>query len=138
VITTAGVVVRRQERVDAGTYAALLNAQVENLRLLRDAGVTLAVGSDEPRATSNFEIAHLRSLNMFSNAELLRMWSADCAATLFPNRRLGALEAGYEASFLVLGADPLADFDATQNITLRVKKGRMLEVARPAAEEDED
>ena len=132
VITTTAVVERRRERAGADGYAALLDAQMGNLRVLRDAGVPLAVGSDEPRSTSNFEIAHLRSLNVFSNAELLRMWSTDCAATLFPNRPLGRLQPGYEASFLVLGGDPLANFDATQSITLRVKEGQVLEVAAPS------
>jgi imidazolonepropionase-like amidohydrolase len=75
-------------------------------------------------------------LNLFSNAELLRMWSTDCSTTLFPERSLGAVRPGYEASFLVLGADPLADFDATENITLRVKEGRVLEVTPPAADSE--
>jgi predicted amidohydrolase YtcJ len=70
-------------------------------------------------------------LNLFSNAELLRMWSTDCATTLFPERRLGRLQPGFEASFLVLRSDPLASFDATQDIALRVKEGRALEAAPP-------
>jgi imidazolonepropionase-like amidohydrolase len=135
VMTTTGVIERRRERVSGEVYAALQSGLVENLRLLREAGVTLAVGSDEPRATSNFEIAYLRGLNLFSNAELLRMWSTNCATTLFPERRLGRLEPGYEASFLVLGSDPLANFDATQNFTLRVKEGRVLEAPPPQQEE---
>lgn len=128
VITTAAVLERRRERVSAEAYAALERAQIENLRLLLEAGVTLVVGSDEPRATSSFEIAYLPELNVFSNAELLRMWSTDCARTLFPERRLGRLDAGYEASFLVLDGDPLADFAATRDIRLRVKEGATLDV----------
>jgi imidazolonepropionase-like amidohydrolase len=137
VITTAAVLERRRERVGPEAYAALQSAQIENLRLLREAGVTLVVGSDEPRSTSNFEIAHLRNLNVFSNAELLRMWSTDCAAALLPDRRLGRLRPGFEANFLVLGADPLANFDATQNIRLRVKEGRVLN-AMPSPPQEED
>ncbi len=136
VITTTGLTERRRERVSAEQYDAIVSAQIENLRLLRDAGVTLAVGSDEPRATSTFEIAYLRGLNAFSNAELLRMWSRDCSATLFPERRLGRIESGYEASFLVLSANPLEDFDNTASILMRVKEGQILEVSPP--EEDAD
>jgi imidazolonepropionase-like amidohydrolase len=131
VITTAAVLERRRERVSAEAYAALLDAQIENLRMLREAGVALVVGSDEPRSTSNFEITYLRGLNLFGNAEMLRMWSTNCAATLYPQRRLGELRPGFEASFLVLGADPLADFDATGNIAMRVKEGRVLDVSPP-------
>ena len=89
----------------------------------------LAAGSDEYDQTSGYEIAHLRSLDVFSNLELLRMWSGNCSTTLFPDRRLGRLEPGFEASFLALKGDPLVDFDATQDIALRVKEGRVLEVS---------
>jgi imidazolonepropionase-like amidohydrolase len=136
VITTAAVLERRRERMSPDAYAALQTAQVENLRLMRDAGVRLVVGSDEPRATSSFETDYLQTLNLFSNAQLLRMWSTDCSTALFPDRRLGQLRPGYEASFLVLGSDPLANFDATQNITLRVKEGHVLEVTPPPAEQE--
>lgn len=136
VITTAALLERRRERMSGDAYAALQTAQIDNLRLMRHAGVRLAIGSDEPRATSSFEIDYLRTLDLFSNAELLRMWSTDCSTALFPERRLGALRPAYEASFLVLGADPLADFNATENITLRVKEGRVLEVTPPAAQSE--
>jgi imidazolonepropionase-like amidohydrolase len=137
VITTTAVLERRRERVSAPAYAALQSAQIENLRLLREAGVTLVVGSDEPRSTSNFEIAYLRGLKVFSNAELLRMWSTDCTAALFPNRRVGRLQADYEASFLVLESDPLADFGATQSIKLRVKEGQVLRNPPPLPQPDD-
>lgn len=129
VMTTAGLLERRRERLGAEQYAALLSAQRENLLLLREAGVTLAVGSDEPRATSTYEFEYLRGLALFSNAELLRMWSTNCATTLFPERRLGQLRPGYEASFLVLAEDPLANLDAVRGIMLRVKEGGVFEVA---------
>lgn len=131
-MTTASLLERRRERLGAEQYAALLTAQKENLRILQDAGVTLAVGSDEPRATSTYEFEHLRRLALFSNAELLRMWSTNCATTLFPNRRLGRLKPGYEASFLVLAEDPLANLDAVRAIKLRVKEGRVIEAAQDA------
>src|SRR6185295_322688 len=107
---------------------ALREAQISNLRLLRDSGVTLAAGSDEYDKTSSAEITYLRTLGVFSDAELLRMWSTNCARTLFPDRRVGGLDPGHEASFLALGADPLANFDAVRNIRLRVKQGAALEV----------
>lgn len=134
VMTTAVLIERPARRRDAARYQEMREAQIANLRLLREAGVTLAVGSDEVRQTSSAEIAHLRGLNVFDNAELLRMWSRDCSRTLFPRRQLGELRSGYEASFLVLGADPLVDFDATTDIRLRVKEGEILQVAADPVE----
>jgi imidazolonepropionase-like amidohydrolase len=124
VITTA-VLIERPNR--ASRRDALREAQIANVRLLRQAGVTLVAGSDEHEETSTVEIAHLRKLGVFDNAELLRMWSTDCARTLFPARRVGGLTAGDEASFLVLRGDPLANFDATRDIRMRVKEGVTLD-----------
>jgi imidazolonepropionase-like amidohydrolase len=48
----------------------------------------------------------------------------------FPERRIGALEEGYEASFLVLREDPLADMSATRSISLRVRQGVPIQLDR--------
>lgn len=129
VMTTTDLIEQPRRRANAERYAALRQAQIENLRTLREAGVVLAAGSDEYQQTSSWEVAHLRDVGLFSNAEVLRMWSTDCARTLFPERRLGRLAPGHEASFLVLEGDPLADFAATRQIRLRVKEGVELHIA---------
>ena len=128
-----GMFFGRQVTTDSALYATLREAQIANLRLLRAAGVTLAVGSDEYDDTSVKEVVHLRSLDVFTDAEILRMWTANCARTVFPRRRIGRLVDGYEASFLILDGNPLRDFSATARIALRVKDGRILEL-RPQAD----
>ena len=75
----------------------------------------------------------MRTLEVFSNAELLRMWSTNCARILFPNRGVGGLDPGHEASFLVLDGDPTANFDAVRSIRLRVKQGAVV-TPQPAAQ----
>jgi len=45
---------------------------------------------------------------------------------IFPNRRIGRLQDGYEASFLVLAGNPLSDFSQVKNIRLRFKQGSFL------------
>ena len=72
------------------------------------------------------EAMALASLGIFSNAELLRMWTEHTAAAIFPKRKIGRLRPGYEASFLVLGANPLRSFEAVRTIELRVKEGEIL------------
>ena len=54
------------------------------------------------------------------------MWSEDTARTIFPERRIGRFEEGWEASFIVLDGNPLEDFGAVERIGLRVKEGRVL------------
>ena len=94
-----------------------------NLQMMKKHGVRVIVGSDSYRNTSVPEAMYLASLGVYSNAELLKMWSEETSRAIFPNRRIGRLEPGYEASFLVLDADPIADFSNVKSIRLRVKQG---------------
>ena len=73
--------------------------------------------------TPVIEARALARSGLFTNLELLRMWSVTTPQAIFPKRKIGELDEGYEASFLVLRADPLADFKNTGAITLRVKQG---------------
>lgn len=136
VVTTAGLINRWKER-EPERYAAVREAQIANLRVLKEAGVRMAVGSDEYDDTSVAEVAHLRSLGVFDDAEILRMWTANCAGA-FDGRRIGRLADGYEASFIAFAGDPLEDFAATRSIALRVKDGRILELGPPPPEPPED
>jgi len=97
-----------------------------NLRVLRDAGVRLAVGSDAYRDDSVGEARYLATLGVFDAMGLLRLWSQNTPRAIFPTRRVGCLDDGCEASLLVLAGDPSADFANTGRITLRVKDGFLL------------
>jgi imidazolonepropionase-like amidohydrolase len=106
--------------------AKVQSVQRKNLELLKRNGVRLAVGSDNYMDTSVGEAMYLKSLNVFDNAELLRMWCETAAYTTFPHRKIGYLREGFEASFLVLGGDPLTNFDSVKNIKIKFKQGRLL------------
>jgi imidazolonepropionase-like amidohydrolase len=58
--------------------------------------------------------------------ELIEMWTAATDAAIFPRRRIGRLDEGYDASFLVLAGDPLEGFGNVTRITRRVKQGKRL------------
>ena len=55
------------------------------------------------------------------------MWCEATPAAIFPGRKIGRFVEGYEASFLVLGGDPIDDFTQVQAIRRRVKQGVPLE-----------
>jgi len=57
------------------------------------------------------------------NLTLLKMWSETTPLAIFPARKIGRLSPGYEASFLVLEGDPIADFANVKRIRKRVKRG---------------
>ena len=62
ILMTTTVTIQRPHR--ASQRDALREAQIANLRLLRQAGVRLVAGSDEHEQTSTAEIAHLRELGV--------------------------------------------------------------------------
>jgi imidazolonepropionase-like amidohydrolase len=96
-----------------------------NLARLKEAGVRIVVGSDAYGRPARGEVEALRGLGLWTNLELLRMWAVTTPTAIFPNRLIGRLAEGYEASFLVLDCDPLADWSCTGRIRTRAKDGRM-------------
>jgi imidazolonepropionase-like amidohydrolase len=102
-----------------------------NVALLRSYRIPILLGSDEFRASPVHEAEVVASLGVFSNRELLELWTHTTPQSLFPRRKIGKLADGYEASFLVLRTDPIADFSAIHSIALRVKQGRVLAEPKP-------
>jgi imidazolonepropionase-like amidohydrolase len=100
---------------------------IQNIRHLKNAGVRLAVGSDTmPGAGVLAEIQFLKDTDIFSNLELLKMWSQTTPKLIFPQRKIGALQEGYQANFLVLEGNPIKDFSNVKRISVRVKQGDLL------------
>jgi imidazolonepropionase-like amidohydrolase len=122
VVTTALLLTR----APPNARAPLRPFVAQSLKRLRDNGVTLLVGSDNPTDTSVLEAEQLATLGVFDNRELLKMWSETTPRAIFPGRRIGSLADGYEASFLALEGDPLADFANVRRIKLRFKQGHLL------------
>ena len=102
-----------------------------NLLALAAAGVTIGLGSDgisgeRPFVTSRGAAQYLNTYRIFDVPTIITMWSANTGATIFPHRKIGRLASGYEADFLVLEGDPLADFANLSRIALRVRQGEVL------------
>ena len=116
VVTTTGIASPYARTPEA--LAAIQALQVQNLRLLHDAGVALAIGSDNYQATAAAEAQNLLDIGAFSAPELLHSWIDTPRVSIFPDRMIGRLDEGYEANFVVLSADPLADM--TQPLPVRV------------------
>ncbi len=111
----------------AAKYPALhARLAAANLATLRGAGVTLLIGSDRYDATSVDEAAWLVRSGLMSPRQALRSLTYDTPRALFPGRDLGVLRPGGEATFVVLRADPLADFQAIRKPVTVVKRGRVL------------
>jgi hypothetical protein len=112
-------------KLDAAPLAALREVQRANLARLQATGVQLLVGSDVFIGTARAELHALDGLGV-ERATLLRLATQDTPRALFPGRKLGCFEPGCEASFLLLGGDPLADLAQVDMPLLRVRQGRLL------------
>jgi imidazolonepropionase-like amidohydrolase len=124
VVTTALLISKRKDKPNYNQLVANISS---NLRLLKAEGVKIAIGSDMFNDNSVGEFQLLYDLKIFSNLELLKMWCENSAMTTFPNRKIGYLEEGYEANFLVLGSNPLNDMkEINKSIILKVKQGMIL------------
>ncbi len=126
VISTIGFMVELRNE-DPAQYRFLRDQIIgPNLRILRDGGVPIMLGSDLLRQTVRQEILALAELDVFGGAELINMATRDTARDIFPNRSVGCLASGCEASFLAYTHDPVADIKNLGSISLRVKQGRLL------------
>jgi imidazolonepropionase-like amidohydrolase len=124
VVTTASLITKKQ---DNPNYDQLVANISSNLELLKTQGVMLAMGSDMYNDNSVGEFQFLYDLKIFSNLELLKMWCENSAMTTFPDRKIGHLKEGYEASFLVLDKNPINDMkEINKSIVLKVKQGMIL------------
>ena len=98
------------------------------LQRLHEAGVIIAIGSDQQNETSLAELHYMHDeLNVFDNATLLRLATYTTPKAIFPDRKIGKFENDYEASFLALNGNPLKDWSTLNNISMRVKNGYIIE-----------
>jgi len=131
VVVTTTVVAGHYAKRSPEQAAAIRATQQDNLRRLRAAGVKLAIGSDEVMGTVVDEVLHLDGLGVMPRAELLRRAVRDTAELMFPGRRIGRFEEGYEASLVAYGANPLTDLETLRRPVVRIKQGGLLAGAAP-------
>jgi len=132
VVVTTTMVGKLREK-DPTRVKLMYEAQVENLRLLHASGVALAVGTDNYALTSLSEAMNLYEMKAFDNLTLLKLWCETTARAIFPQRRIGHLKKGYEASFLVLGGNPIENFEHVKAIKMRFKQGHPVVIQGTAA-----
>jgi len=110
-----------------------------NIARLEAAGAPLALGSNAYGSIMIPGLLAGAEAGIMPPARLLNLATAETAQAIFPDRRVGCLQSGCEASFLVLDGDPLSDFTAITRIQMRIKDGLLLSeavIAGDAAQSD--
>ncbi len=113
-----------QGRFDAKRFNEAVEFQKKTIATLKNAGFTFAIGSDRDSLTP--ELNYWVKNNIFDPLFTLQTATITTPQIMYPKRKIGLLEQGYEASFLVLEKNPLEDFDEIKNIKLRLKQGYFL------------
>ena len=126
VVPTAMLLVEDVDALPADTLQAEVALQRDQIRTLHAAGARIALSGHNWRTTARREAEHFRAHDFFDLRTLLNLWTTTTPQAIFPDRQIGRLAPGYEASFLVLGTNPLDDFDMVGTIRQRVKQGHRL------------
>ena len=111
------------EDADPNKLKKEIEKQKEQLKSLHLAGVKIALGADEWRENSLYEALYLYEYDFFDNKTLLNILTRQTAQAIFPNRKIGVIKSGYEASFLVLENNPIQNFLAIKTIKTGIKEG---------------
>jgi imidazolonepropionase-like amidohydrolase len=111
-------------------FRRIVERQKRLFNLMWQSGVTLALGSDYYGRTLGEELWYLHDNRICDNLTLLRIATEITPQTIFPDRKIGRLRQGYEASFLVINGNPLEDFNRIKNIERRFKQGEWIKIAR--------
>ena len=98
-----------------------------NARLLWEAGITYAYGTDTSYPVRESLAHELRPLSLvFSPRDLVTIWTRNAAIALGLGDETGTLEAGKLADIIIINGDPLADIHAVLDVEVVIKQGRVV------------
>lgn len=106
--------------------AAVQEYQGKTLKRLLDAEVNVAIGSDDPQRTMRNELNYWYQFSTLTNLQIMKVICENTPRAVFPKRKIGKLDDGFEASFLVLNDNPLQNILKIRVISFKVKNGVIL------------
>ncbi len=107
-------------------FAATMQYKKNILQYLYKAKVPVALGADYYGKTVAPEIDSLIAQQVFTPSQLLDLWCRQTTQHIFPNRKLGEIKEGYEASFLILKENPVTNIKCLKTIVWRIKLGKFI------------
>lgn len=114
----------------AQTHAIRPEATADQANLLKrmlNAGVNVVIGSDDSQRTIRSEVNYWFQFGNLNYAQILNVLCVNTPQTIFPDRKIGRFDEGYEASFLVLRDNPLDNLLKLRAINMMVKQGKLLQ-----------
>ena len=94
-------------------------------RMLAD-NVNVVAGSDDTQRTLRSEINYWFQFGNLDNAQAIKILCVNTPQAIFPKRKIGHFDEGYEANFLVLSDNPLQNILKLRLIAFMVRNGKIL------------
>ncbi len=115
------------QALSGGAVPATVGArQAATLKRLFDNGVNVAIGSNDPQRTVRGELNYWFQLGNLNYPMALKTLCESTPRAIYPKRKIGRIDEGYEASFLVLPDNPLNNILKLRAIVFKVKNGVVL------------
>lgn len=99
----------------------------QNITALEQAGAPIVVAVEAYGSQITDGLIAGVDKGFFSAADMLRIATMETPAFIFPDRQVGCLEVGCEASFLAFSSNPLEDFNSIRTFSYRLKDGQKIE-----------
>jgi imidazolonepropionase-like amidohydrolase len=109
-----------------GQVKAVSDFHAKTLKRLLDNDVDLVLGSDDQQRTNRAELNYWFNLGTLDYGRLLKVVCENTPRAIFPDRKIGKIEDGFEASFLVLLDTPMDNILKLRAISFKVKNGVVL------------
>lgn len=104
-----------------------LQLSIDFLKRYKKKGGKILIGSDKFGSTLLDELKLLAEKQVFTNYELLKIASVTTPQTIFSDRKIGFIQDGYEASFLIVNENPLISFETLYKPLFLMKQGNWIE-----------
>lgn len=98
----------------------------EQLQRMLTAGVRVVIGSNDIQRTTRREINYWYQNGIAPPGQLLRILCETTPQVIYPKRKIGKIEQGYEANLLFLRGDPMVNLLKIRDIAFRMKGGAMM------------
>lgn len=105
---------------------AVKDFHTKTLKRLLENGVNVVLGADDSQRGARAELTYWYMLGEINYAHVLKVLCENTPRAIFPNRKIGKIENGYEASFLVLGDNPLGNILKIRVADFRMKNGQVM------------
>lgn len=108
----------------AAPRPAVQEFHAKALQRLFDNNVNVVLGSDDPQRTGRAELNYWHILGNLDAGSTLKVLCENTPRAIFPKRKIGRIEEGYEASFLVLSDNPLTNILKVRASAFKMKNGQ--------------